>query len=191
MKHLFLGNVLFVVVAGFMLVSCSTSNEPVGDTPMPLFDVPTAGMTIQLLRTPVPIEDVTMETLDGQTMSTRDWHGKVTLVNYWATWCGPCRLETPYLQKVYEENQERGLRIVGISVDSEASRDAVEFFLEENGVTYDILLDPDMVSTDVFAALGLPATFLIDQEGVIRFKRLGPILEGDPDFLEALERSLD
>ena len=67
----------------------------------------------------------------------------------------------------------------------------MEFFLEENGVTYDILLDPDMVSTDVFAAIGLPATFLIDQEGIIRFKRLGPILEGDADFLEALERALD
>ena len=128
---------------------------------------------------------------DNRTVSLADFTGEVVLVNLWATWCGPCRLETPYLQKVYEENQERGLRIVGISVDSEASRDAVEFFLEENGVTYDILLDPDMVSTDVFAAIGLPATFLIDQEGVIRFKRLGPILEGDPDFLEALERALD
>ncbi|HIF23496.1 MAG TPA: TlpA family protein disulfide reductase, partial [Gemmatimonadetes bacterium] len=81
--------------------------------------------------------------------------------------------------------------LVGISVDSEGSLDAVEYFLEENGVTYDILLDPDMVSTDVFAAIGLPATFLIDQEGIIRFKKLGPILEGDPDFLEALEHALD
>ena len=128
---------------------------------------------------------------DNRTVSLADFTGEVVLVNLWATWCGPCRLETPYLQEVYEENQEHGLRIVGISVDSEASRDAVEFFLEENGVTYDILLDPDMVSTDVFSAIGLPATFLIDQEGIIRFKRLGPILEGDSDFLEALEHALD
>ena len=124
-------------------------------------------------------------------VSLADYAGEVVLVNLWATWCGPCRFETPYLQEIYEENQERGLNIVGISVDSEGSLDAVEYFLEENGVTYDILLDPDMVSTDVFAAIGLPATFLIDQEGVIRFKKLGPILEGDPDFLEALEHALD
>ena len=128
---------------------------------------------------------------DNRTVSLADYAGEVVLVNIWATWCGPCRFETPYLQAIYEQKQERGLRIVGISVDSEGSLDAVKHFLEENGVTYDILLDPDMVSTDVFAAIGLPATFLIDQEGVIRFKRLGPILEGDVDFLEALEHALD
>ena len=128
---------------------------------------------------------------DNSTVSLADYAGEVVLVNLWATWCGPCRFETPYLQEIYEENQEAGLRLVGISVDSEGSLDAVAYFLEENGVTYDILLDPDMVSTDVFAAIGLPATFLIDQEGIIRFKKLGPILEGDPDFLEALEHALD
>ena len=127
---------------------------------------------------------------DGQTVSLADFRGNAVLVNLWATWCGPCRFETPYLESVYQEHQERGLKIVGVSVDSRGSLDAVEQFLADKGVTYDILLDPDMVSTDVFAAIGLPASFLIDAEGMILFDRLGPILEDDPEFLAALEDAL-
>ncbi len=127
---------------------------------------------------------------DGRTVSLADYAGKTILVNLWATWCAPCRFETPYLQSVYEENQERGLMIVGVSVDSPSALDSVKDFLEEMEVTYDILLDPDMVSTDVFVAIGLPASFLIDGDGVVRFTRLGPIAEGDPAFLEALEQTL-
>ncbi len=127
----------------------------------------------------------------GQTVALADFRGGPVLVNLWATWCGPCRFETPYLQSVYEEYGDRGLKIAGVSVDSRASLEAVEAFLADNGVTYDILLDPDMISTDVFAAIGLPASFLIDSDGVILFDRLGPILEDDPDFLAALEKALN
>lgn len=127
----------------------------------------------------------------GATVSLADFRGNPVLVNLWATWCGPCRFETPYLESVYKEYQDRGLRIAGISVDSRASLEAVQAFLADNGVTYDILLDPDMISTDVFAAIGLPASFLIDSQGVIVFTRLGPILEDDPEFLAALESALD
>ena len=128
---------------------------------------------------------------DDRAVSLADYAGQTILVNLWATWCAPCRIETPYLQSVYEENRDRGLMVVGVSVDSPAALDSVKDFLGEMGVTYDILLDPDMVSTDVFAAIGLPASFLIDGDGVIRFTRLGPIAEGDPAFLEALEQTLE
>ena len=139
---------------------------------------------------PAPeFQAVSLET--ERTVSLADYTGRTILVNLWATWCAPCRFETPYLQSVYEENQERGLMIVGVSVDSPFALDQVNDFLEEMGVTYDILLDPDMVSTDAFLPIGYPASYLIDGEGVIRFTRLGPIAEGDPAFLEALEQTLE
>ena len=128
---------------------------------------------------------------DDRVVSLADYAGRAILVNLWATWCAPCRIETPYLQSVYEENRDRGLMVVGVSVDSPGALDLVEDFLGEMGVEYDILLDPDMVSTDVFAAIGLPASFLIDGDGIVRFTRLGPIAEGDPAFLEALEQTLN
>ena len=130
--------------------------------------------------------------LEGERMvSLADYAGQTILVNLWATWCAPCRFETPYLQSVYEENKDRGLMIVGVSVDSPSALDSVKDFLEEMGVTYDILLDPDMVSTDAFLPIGYPASYLIDGDGVVRFTRLGPIAEGDPEFLQALEQTLD
>ena len=138
-----------------------------------------------------PAPEFQAVSLDGERIvALSDYAGKTILVNLWATWCAPCRLETPYLQSVYEENKDRGLMVVGVSVDSPSALDSVRDFLEEMGVTYDILLDPNMVSTDVFAAIGLPASFLIDTEGVVRYTRLGPIVEGDPEFLEALEQTL-
>ena len=138
-----------------------------------------------------PAPEFQAVSLDGErSVALADYAGQTVLVNLWATWCAPCRFETPYLQSVYEENQERGLMIVGVSVDSPFALDQVNDFLEEMGVTYDILLDPDMVSTDAFLPIGYPASYLIDGEGVIRFTRLGPIAEGDPAFLEALEQTL-
>ena len=139
-----------------------------------------------------PVPEFQAVSLDGErSVALADYAGQTILVNLWATWCAPCRFETPYLQSVYEENQERGLMIVGVSVDSPFALDQVNDFLEEMGVTYDILLDPDMVSTDAFLPIGYPASYLIDGEGVIRFTRLGPIAEGDPAFLEALEQTLE
>lgn len=127
---------------------------------------------------------------DDSRVSFSDYRGNVVLLNLWATWCAPCRYETPYLQSVHEKYSERGLKIVGVSVDLRTSRDAVEEFLAENEVTYDQLLDPDGMTTDIFGAIGLPATFLIDAEGTIVFNRLGPILDNDPGFLKALEDAL-
>ncbi|GMR13868.1 MAG: hypothetical protein BMS9Abin29_2093 [Gemmatimonadota bacterium] len=126
----------------------------------------------------------------GDPVSLADYRGDVLLVNIWATYCAPCRFETPYLVSIYEEYADQGFKVVGISVDSNTSLAAVKRFVEELEVSYDILLDPDMISTDVFAAIGLPATFILDRDGVIRFMQYGPILEGDAAFLNTLDEIL-
>ena len=112
------------------------------------------------------------------------------LLNIWATWCGPCRFETPFLQSVYEEHAERGFEIVGISVDDAGFEDTVQEFVDENSVTYTILHDAQMQAMDTFHVIGLPATYLVDREGVIRFIRLGPVSEEDEQFWTALEEAL-
>lgn len=125
-------------------------------------------------------------TLTGDTLALADLRGEPFLLNIWATWCGPCRFETPFLQSVYEEFQEDGLRVVGVSVDQRGSREAIEAFLAEHGVTYDQLHDPSMAAMDTFYVLGLPATFLVDREGVIRLVRMGPVAESDQEFLRTI-----
>jgi len=129
-------------------------------------------------------------TLAGDTVTLASLRGEVVLLNLWATWCVPCRTETPYLQEMYEQNRERGFRVVGISLDTGDAADDVAMFVEEYGVSYTVLHDPQMRGMDLYQVPGLPATFLIDREGVIRWIRYGPILEGDADFLGALEEFL-
>ena len=126
----------------------------------------------------------------GGPVSLDHYEGRVLLVNLWATWCVPCRTETPYLQSLYAEHGPRGLEVVGVSVDPSADLPAVEAFVEEMGVEYDILLDPEGTSEKVFRARGLPNSILVDAAGTVVFSWLGPIEEGDPTFLAGLEEAL-
>lgn len=134
-----------------------------------------------------PAREYAATTLAGDTVSLESLRGTVVLLNLWATWCTPCRLETPYLQAVYEENRDRGFEIVGISMDTGDAADDVAMFVDEYAVTYTILHDPRMRGMELYQVLGLPATFLIDREGILRWMRYGPIPEDDPAFLQALE----
>ena len=137
-----------------------------------------------------PVPDVQAVTLDGDAMALSDLRGQVVLVNLWATWCAPCRFETPFLQSLYDEYRERGFEIVGISVDDAGFEDVVREFTGEYGVTYTILHDPEMRSMDAFHAIGLPATYLVGRDGTIRFVRVGPVSEEDREFFDVLEAAL-
>ena len=150
--------------------------------------IPSEGPT---LRRGDPAPPFTATSLtDGSPVSLTDYRGKTLLVNLWATWCHPCRAETPYLQSIYERYREDGLRILGVSVDLPADSPAVVHFVEEFGVEYDIALDPEATSQDVFLARGLPTSVLIDRNGNIAFSWIGAIREGEPTFIEGLEAVL-
>ncbi|HET9948255.1 MAG TPA: TlpA disulfide reductase family protein [Longimicrobiales bacterium] len=129
-------------------------------------------------------------TLAGDSMSLDEFRGDVVLLNLWATWCVPCRTETPYLQSLHEEHADEGLRVVGVSVDDRTSTDLVADFVEEFGVTYTVLHDPQGRGLTMWVVPGLPASFLIDREGILRWLRYGPIPEGDPELLAALDELL-
>jgi len=137
-----------------------------------------------------PAVEYTAATLEGDSISLASLRGEVVLLNLWATWCGPCRTETPYLQSLFEDYKDQGFSIVGISLDTGDASEDIEMFVEEYGVTYTILHDPMMKGMDLYQVLGLPATFLVDREGILRWMRYGPILEGDQEFLQALEELL-
>jgi len=137
-----------------------------------------------------PAVEYPAATLGGDTVTLASLKGDVVLLNLWATWCVPCRQETPYLEQIYQEQKDRGFQVVGISMDMGDAADDVARFVEAYGVTYTILHDPQMRGLDLYQAPGLPATFMIDRDGILRWVRYGPILEGDADFLRALEELL-
>lgn len=128
--------------------------------------------------------------LSGDSVSSADLRGKVVLLNVWATWCAPCREEIPYLQSLYTANKEKGFAVVGVSIDARGSDSDIQAFVKEFGMTYPIWRDPDENIQSLYMALGVPASYLIDRSGTLRYRRLGIIRETDTTFTNALARAL-
>lgn len=134
-----------------------------------------------------PLPEFSAPRLGDGEVALEDYEGSPVIVNLWATWCAPCRQEMPYLESVSRAYAADGLRMVGISTDHSGALGQVRTVVEERGVTYEILLDVDARSTDLFGAYGLPVTFLADARGIITWMKLGPIVEGDETFVAALD----
>ena len=110
--------------------------------------------------------DFTLETVDGETVSLSDYRGQPIVLNFWATWCTPCREEMPLLQETYEAHADAGLVVLGVNVRE--TPEAVERFLEEVGVDFPVVLDPDSAVVNRYLVTSLPLTFFIDREGRLR-----------------------
>jgi len=113
-------------------------------------------------------------TLDGDTVGSQSLLGKVVLVNFWATWCTPCRVEMPLLQRMAQRHREAGLVVVGLSRDVGPPAQ-VRAFLEERGISYPVAI-VDREAERAFGGIrGYPTSFLIDRSGRVRHKALGPL----------------
>ncbi len=130
-------------------------------------------------------------TIEGNPVSLVDLRGRVVLLNIWATWCHPCRKEIPELQALFEREQSRGLEVIGVSIDAGGEDEEVAEFAEKYDVTYPIWRDADGRVSTTFAAVGVPATYLIDREGVLRWSHLGPVTASEPTLTQALETALE
>jgi peroxiredoxin len=135
-----------------------------------------------------PAPDYAAVTLDGDSVSLASLRGEAVLLNIWATWCPPCRKEMPDLQALHEEFGPRGLKVVGVSIDAAGSDEQVREFLDDYGITYPILRDPGERVATAFATQGVPVTVLIDPDGTVVWRRLGPVSMEDPALREALKR---
>jgi cytochrome c biogenesis protein CcmG, thiol:disulfide interchange protein DsbE len=137
-----------------------------------------------------PAPDYSAVTLAGDSVSLADLRGEPVLLNVWATWCAPCRVEIPELQALHEAHHDQGLRVVGVTVDARAAERDVHQFIDEFGMTYDVWWDPDHTVLDRFRGSGVPLTVLIDREGRIVWRHLGMFQQGDPRLVAGLEQVL-
>jgi thiol-disulfide isomerase/thioredoxin len=126
-----------------------------------------------------PAPPITLPLLDGGDADLARQRGNVVLLNFWATWCVPCRTEMPALQRLADGLW--GERFVLFTVDLQEDAAAIEPFRRELGLGLPVLLDRDGEVTRSYGVRALPATFLIDQRGVLRQQRLGPLVEGGAD----------
>ncbi len=130
--------------------------------------------------------DFTLTSVDGTSYSLSKLRGKVVVLNFWATWCAPCLEEMPTLDSLYKRYRQRGLVVLGVSIDRK--RETVEGFLEKNPVSYPILLDTKgEVFVDKYTVSGLPATYIIDGKGLIVDQYIGKRDFTSEDFLQFIE----
>jgi cytochrome c biogenesis protein CcmG/thiol:disulfide interchange protein DsbE len=110
--------------------------------------------------------EFSLESLQGQTVHLADFRGKAVLLNFWATWCQPCKIEMPWLEQMQQQYGPEGLQIVGIAMD-DASKEDIAKFTKEMGVNYPILLGKESVGDAYGGVQFLPSTFFIDRNGKI------------------------
>lgn len=146
-------------------------------------------VVVELLKEPKTITPFALKTLDGKTLASEDWKGKVVLVNFWATWCGPCRAEIPDLVDLQNKYRDQ-LVIVGISED-EGPVDGVRKFAEQYMVNYPIAMTTDEVNDRFPGITALPTTYFLDRDGQIVQKHVGMLHARETEATARLLAGLD
>ncbi len=118
------------------------------------------------------------------------YSGKVVFVNFWATWCTPCRDESPSLDRLYRAFHDRGFEVLAVSIDKPDAVGSVSSFRKELGLSFPIMLDPGRTAYAAYQATGVPETFLIDRRGRIVERVVGPRDWDQPRYASLVERLL-
>ena len=160
-----------LLLPALLLAGCSRAPAPVAgsDTPggppspTPISD-PSAA--------PSPAPAWTLNDLDGKPVSLSDFKGKVVVLDIWATWCPPCRAEIPHFIEIQNEYKDKGVTVVGMSVDSTGPADVAKF-VKDNGMNYPIVMADEATATAYGADQGIPFTLVIDKNGNVVSRHLG------------------
>jgi peroxiredoxin len=157
--------ILLVAAAAAAAVACGPAPQKAETTPAPPFDLPD---------------------LSGGRVSLDSLKGKVLVVDFWATWCGPCIKEIPDYAEFYQKNRSRGIEVIGVVMDSGSPRE-IDEFVREYKIPYRQLLGDEKTGDAYGVTQGYPTTFVIDAEGRIRRKMLG----SPPTKFEVLQAEVD
>lgn len=125
----------------------------------------------------------------GETVKLSDYRGKKVILNFWATWCPPCKAEMPHMQKYYEKNKDNDMTILAVNLTAlDKGRDAIDQFVKDYGLTFPIALDEKNKVGTEYQALTIPTSYIISPDGIITKKYVGPM---DEDIMEKLLKEAD
>ncbi|AOY87353.1 redoxin [Marinobacter salinus] len=119
----------------------------------------------------VPAPDFTLHSRSGENLRLEDHRGEVVMLNFWASWCGPCRQEMPLMNEIYDRYKDLGFTILAVNVDE--NRDEALRFLDSVPVDYPILYDPESSVSELYEVQAMPTTIMIDRDGNARYVHYG------------------
>lgn len=166
---------LVTALAVLVVSSCSRKPAPAAAVP-----VSTAALAVQVKAAGLDVPntelssiDFSLEALDGKTVALSSFRGKVVLLSFWATWCGPCKQEMPAMQKLYQKLKGKGLEVV--AVDMMEDKATVSAFVRTSGYTFPVLLDKtgEVGGNSLYAARAIPTNYVIDKAGKIVGRKIG------------------
>ena len=135
-----------------------------------------------------PAPDFTLKTIDGKTLKLSDLRGKAVLLNFWATWCAPCKIETPWIVDLQNQYAAQGLQVVGVSMDDESETDGIKKFAQEMHMNYPILRGNEDVGNAYGGLEFLPTTYFVGRDGNVTGRILG--LKGRGDLEDNVKKAL-
>ena len=115
--------------------------------------------------------DFSLMNRNGEMVTLSEFRGQVVLINFWATWCAPCRKEMPYLEQIYQRYERLGVTLLGVNVED--GPEEAKAFLKETPVTFPVLFDTDKTVSSLYGVEAMPTTILVDRQGKIRFIHYG------------------
>jgi peroxiredoxin len=159
--------VVATVVALFLLGACSTYSGNAG-----------AKESVKPEKERNTAPDFTLKDADGRAVKLSDYRGKVVLLNFWATWCGPCKIEIPWFVEFEQMHKDKGFAVLGVSMDEEGW-DAVRPFISAMRVNYRTVIGTDLIAQQYGGVDALPTSFIIDREGKIASTHIGLVRKSD------------
>lgn len=149
-----------------------------------------SGRGVKIIREGDRAPDFQLATLDGSAVSLSSFRGKVVMVHFWATWCPPCVEELPTLERLNRSFSGRDLAILAVSVD-EGGAGAVGQFMQRNGFTLPVLLNPDQSAARSYGTFKFPETYILDRKGIVRRKVIGAADWTAPSVQQVIQAMLD
>jgi len=167
------------------LFGAARSAKEARDKPEALYEA------LRLIRPEKPLaaKAFTLPAPGGGTVRLADFQGQVIFLNFWATWCPPCREEMPAMERLYRKLKAKGFVVLAVSIDTDGEA-AVVAFLREHGLTYPVALDPTMEVARLYTVRALPSTYLIDRKGRIAAMALGAREWDGPEAVALMEALL-
>jgi len=177
-------SIFILIMACIMTVGVFGQNKKIPDAVIKAFE----GTKIQVVSEGIAPIDFNLPLLDGTKISLSQFKGKVIFLNFWATWCGPCRSEMPSMEAVYQKLKDKGLEILALNLGDSKSK--VSVFMSENKLSFPAVLDEKSITGSYYSVKAIPTTYIIDRRGLIVARIIGSINWNTPKIISAIETVL-
>ncbi len=130
--------------------------------------------------------DFTLKTLEGNNLRLEEYRGQVVLINFWASWCGPCRQEMPLLDRLHHRYEDTGFTVLGVNVEGDL--EPAQEIVDQTKVTFPVLIDQDQRVSELYDLEAMPSTVVVDRDGVIRYIHLGYKPGDEAKYVEVVKK---